>query len=244
MSTNKKTATKQKTKASDMFFLAFLAYIPLWAEPAIKSFIFTSLIDTFPIGDLAWTLILRGSCIAIWIWSALGIRNASIKNCSYDVLEAGNEKPKPAQWGISAAIAAVFIAVWVIINLDLHAERFANLIVFTDYVYFTTEYIFFAFQAALIALIIAFAHKGCEICFGKSGKMKYIPWGGIIQGLLWGIVNYVTAIINYGTGAALSSLPYALAMIVMGVAYGAVHVIMGCRLRYSIPFIILMFILI
>lgn len=218
-----------------MFFLAFLAYIPLWAEPAIKSFIFTSLIDTFPIGDLAWTLILRGSCIAIWILSALGIRNASIKNCGYDVLEAGNEKPKPVQWSISAAIAAVFIAVWVIINLDLHAERFANLIDFT------TEYIFFAFQAALIAIMIAFAHKGCEICFGKSGKKKYIPWGGIIQGLLWGILNYISAIAEHGASAAVTSIPYTLTMIVMGVAYGAVHVIMGCRLRYSILFVIPMF---
>ena len=65
MANNKVKA--KKIKASDMLFLAVIAYLCQLVEPIIHYVIkWTPLIDNVPLGDKWWTLILRVLCCAVW----------------------------------------------------------------------------------------------------------------------------------------------------------------------------------
>lgn len=212
---------KIKTKASDMLFLAVLAYLACAAVyPLIEYLIvWTPLIDTIQIGNKAWTAIAQiVSCLA-WGASAYFIWRAS-KKCGFDPVGAIN-KPKAIEWTVLISGTVVFAAVFVIID-----KGFAGIVanVRSGVMYL----IFMAVQVAIRCLVISLAQKWGELAFPKwSG---YIPYGGIVLGLLMFTVNLIS-----GGGEITALILFAIHLY-----FGALFTFSGKKLWLLTPAVYLM----
>ena len=84
-------------------------------------------------------------------------------------------------------------------------------------------------RACLIASILAYAHRALRLRFSWSAA-RYVPWGGVVAGLVLGAVMFLAA------GAAV-----ALATLVSTVLLGLIHVLNGESLRTTAVFTALVF---
>ncbi len=224
----KKTKAK-KIKASDMLFLAIIAYLCQLAEPVLKSLIIdTPVIDYIPLGNTVWTLILRALCCVIWAL-ALGLIIKSSKNCGFNPLKTEG-KLSGVQWLLTIVGALIFISVLIALDGSIKAvfERFSNIGNFIETV---TYFIFLAFQVALIVITLALGQKFGDLVFTKGNK--FVPYGGIVLGVCMMVTNLITG------GLSLN------AVLVFGIQliYGMIFVFSGKKSLIAAPFIYLMFVM-
>lgn len=235
------TKIKSKTKASDMLFLAALAYLSLLLESVFKGLIVENLYSVITIGDFWWTMILRALCIGAWVLAATGLRRMSVKDCGFDVLDKNEGKPSKLQMILFFSAIAVFLIYCTIDNWESLVHTVKSIISLEKFVYIFTMYIYLAFEALVVVLVIAFAQKGGDLLFGKG---KYIPYGGIFLGICWSIVFFFSGLdklTEYETWQTLI-LP-SLGMLLYGILFGVFHLLSGRKTRFALPFIVITFVL-
>ena len=224
------TKTTVKTKASDMFFLAALAYLLTLAAPIFNSFA--------PQNNVVVALILRIVCMAIWAFGAFGLVRTAKKDCGFEVIDVKN-KPSALQWILASVLTVAFIVYCVIDGAEEYASAFRSFKNASDIIYFVSYYIMNAVQACAVALIVVFAQKGGDIAFGLG---KYIPYGGIALGLCWAIAQLFTSLefINFNVFSMLISMLW---MLAYGVIFGVIYLLIGKKPIFALPLIAVAFML-
>ena len=104
MSTQKQTVKTPKTKASDMFFLAAIAFILLLAEPMLNTL--------FSVSGFAKTVATRAVCIVIWAFGAKGLVNLAKKDCNFEIFKK-EKSLSPVQWTVISIFAAAVLGYFV-----------------------------------------------------------------------------------------------------------------------------------
>ncbi|MDR0531345.1 MAG: hypothetical protein LBG83_04685 [Oscillospiraceae bacterium] len=128
---------------------------------------------------LHWIL----TCVIWGAFSFMLIRSARKKH-AFDIF-AFREKLRPANWLICFAALAICIVLSVIGWEGFKtAKEFQNL----GLLMFVFQYVYYAFEAVLVFLIVAFGQKAGEAAFSR----KNIPWGGMLAGLTWGLAHMLT----------------------------------------------------
>ena len=230
---NTRTKTKKiKINASDLLFLATLVYLSQLIENIFHDLIqWTPLIDTLPLGNVWWTLILRVLCIASWT-GVIYVVVKSSKKCGYDPVEKVSGVKK-LEWIAPLVITLLFCAyfVWSDGGLVVLFEKLGNMGGLVG----TVSYpIFLAFQVALMVLVIALSQKAFEAIFPKA--WRYIPFGGFFLGLCMTLANLISSISVGGVNAL-----GLIIMISIQALFGVVYVLTGKRATLAFPFIYLMF---
>lgn len=96
-------------------------------------------------------------------------------------------------------------------------------------VLFIFQYLYYFAEGFLISLVIVFAQKAFEKWFVK----EFIPYGGIVLGLVWGLAHIVSkGSVMVGIFAMLS-----------GFLFGAAYLFVNRDYRKALPLVILLFIL-
>ena len=219
-----------KTKASDMFFLAAVAYLLTLVAPILGSLISQN--------TLTSVIITRILSMAAWLLGAWSLARSAKKDCGFDII--GNyAKPTRLEWILASVATVAFIAYCIIDGADKYIITFQSLATATDYTYLITYYLMNAVQALVITLIIALAQKGGALAFGLG---KYIPYGGIALGICWAAANLLgnTSYISMDTAGILLS---ALWMLIYGTVFGIFYLLIGQKPRYALIFIATAFVI-
>lgn len=96
------------------------------------------------------------------------------------------------------------------------------------------QYIYYLFETVLVLLIIAFGQQYGELAFQMKSKWHHkIPWGGIICGISWGMVHFLTK----------GSLSIGLTAAFCSILYGITYLLVKKNVRYAYLIITFMFIL-
>lgn len=94
--------------------------------------------------------------------------------------------------------------------------------------HFVAQHIYYAIEVVLITMLVAFAQEVGDALF----KPRWIPYGGIMLAILWGLPH----ILWHGLADGLGSVAFAL-------LYGLAFLIMRKNIRRSFMLIFLMFVL-
>lgn len=222
------TVKNKKIKASDMFFLAALAFLALLAYPIFRSIV----LEKFYLGGFAWTLVIRAACIAIWIFSGLGLVKMAKKECGLSLFE--NNKPTKLEWILTSALAAAFVAYLIIANFNLYAANVLGLVNAHNIILAITREIFNLFKACILTLIITFTQKGFDAIFKFGNK---IPFGGIVLGIFWVIMALLASDVALMWQTWVGLLAY-------GIVLGLIYTLSGEKTKYALPFIAVIYVLI
>jgi hypothetical protein len=108
----------------------------------------------------------------------------SAKKLNFNLLKQ-KEKLTVSNWLIVLAVLAVNIAIGI-----LDWNGFKPVIEFQSrgLIQFIFQYLYYAFEAVLVFLVVAFGQKAGELLF----KNEKFPWGGLLAGLTWGLVHMLT----------------------------------------------------
>ncbi len=226
------TVKNKKIKASDMFFLAALAFLALLAEPIFRSLVLENFFYAIDIGSFGWTLLLRTVCITIWIFSGLGLVKMAKKECELSIFE--KNKPAKLEWILTASITTAFAAYFIITNFNIYAANILGLVNIRNITLFLTLCIFNLFKACILTLIIAFIQKGFDAIFKFGNK---VPFGGIVLGIIWVIMALASS------GVAIMWQTW-VGLIVYGTVLGLIYTLSGEKTRYALPFIAVVYVLI
>ena len=161
---------------------------------------------------------------AVWGLMSWGILRFARKRYGYDLF-AKKEKPATWQWGVVAAlvIASLVYSWW-----DWNGSKVVREFNANGPVKFLFQYVYYCFEAALVLLIIAFGQEAFERWFHN----KYIPYGGMLAAVTWGIAHFFTKGSATGFGIMLSAL-----------VYGCIYLLVNRDIRKAYPIIWLMFVL-
>lgn len=96
------------------------------------------------------------------------------------------------------------------------------------FVTFIFQYMYYAFETALIILTMAFGQQFGE----RLWKHPNVPWGGIFLGITWGINHALTKELAVGLFSLFASI-----------LYGIVYILVKKNVRYAYPIVYLMFVL-
>ena len=93
---------------------------------------------------------------------------------------------------------------------------------------FVFQYIYYLFETMLVTLVLVFSQKAFEKWFRKA----YIPYGGVILALTWGIGHFVSKDILTG-----------ISCLIVSFAYGSFYLISNRDVLKTYLFVSIMFIL-
>lgn len=96
------------------------------------------------------------------------------------------------------------------------------------FITFIFQYIYYAFETALMILTIALGQQFGE----RMWKHPNVPWGGILLGVTWGINHTLT-----------KELAVGLLSLCTAILYGIAYILVKKNVRYAYPIIYLMFVL-
>ena len=94
---------------------------------------------------------------------------------------------------------------------------------------FVYQYVYYIFEMLLAGLIISLSQKAFDGILGKSSN---IPWGGLVLGLSWGLIHYLTK----------GSLFFALFAFVIAIIFGVIFNLVGKDLKKTWPLMYLVFV--
>ena len=94
---------------------------------------------------------------------------------------------------------------------------------------FAFQYLYYLAEGFLISLVIVFGQKAFEKWFVKD----YIPYGGIVLGIVWGLAHIISK----------SSVVVGIFAMLSGFLFGAAYIFVNRDYRKALPIIILLFIL-
>ena len=174
-----------------------------------------------------WKLILHwiATCVLWGIVSYLLIQIAKRK-LDFNVCVKGS---KMKLWQLITVAAAVIISV--VISYFAWNSRFKVIVEFNNlgWLRFIFQYLYYMAETVLVLLIIVFGQKALDIWT----KKHFIPWGGIICGLTWGLIH----IISRGS----FDLQLGLISAVFCLLYGAVYLLTNRDAKISWVILFLMF---
>lgn len=224
----------QVVKARDFLDLGLTAFAGLGMEIVLmfieKSIGIDRIINSQLIQDvLHWIM----TCI-IWGVVTMVLIKKSRDKFNYSVF---NDMNKPTKKGIILTIVLFIITILIGIALwngqfKPIAEFYKKCSIYGSYggvIAFIFQYIYYAFEAMLMVLIIAFGEKIGEIKFGKN---KRIPYGGILLALTWGLVHILTKDLTTGIFG-----------VIIAIVYGYTYLALNKNFKYSYITIMLMFML-
>lgn len=217
-------STKAKPSSAVTFFvLSVLSLAGLFLEAPVlqgEQFIYNKKYFQFTITEsiVHWVLI-------CFIWGIIGalLMYVSSRVYKFDLTKADK---KPSMSGMAVTVLLLAAAVltryfvwdgWKIAQ-DFHRSGWFQSIF---------QYIYYLFEVLLVLLTVAFAQE----CGDRAFKTKYVPWGGILLALTWGLSHIITQ------GDLVVGLSYALYSILFGIAFLCVKK----NIYISYPVIVLMF---
>lgn len=215
----------KKITGADYLYLALYAFAGIGMELILVNVIEPLLgvsIETYTVTQniIHWIVI----CI-IWLIAGILIINLAKKNYGFDLWE---NKNKLKGWQYIGIILCLGISIsahyldWGGFKTFLEFQRLGIL-------RFLFQYIYYLMEAFLISLIIIFGQKACEKWFHN----EYIPYGGIILALTWGLIHIVSK------GSVMTGVLSAFG----GFMYGSAYLIVGKDYKKALPLMSLMFIL-
>ena len=219
MSTKKQAVKAPKTKASDMFFLAAVAFVLLLIEPMFNTF--------FNVSGFNKTIISRSAYTVIWVFCSKLLMNSAKKECGFEIFK--KEKPlSPVGWVVLSVATAAIVGYFVWNKLSVFEIIFKNIAVIKVVMAYISMIIVNIAKALVITIFIAFIQKGLSI---SCKKAKWVPLGGIILGLIWCGMFLLASV---GTVFQWTNLIYQLAY---GLSLGILFVLADNKARYAFPFI-------
>ncbi len=224
-----------KTKPSDLLFLSVLIFFTLFVERILNRLIRGFFYDRIPLGNLGWTLVLRGLCCLAWGFFVVFFLRCARKNCQFDLLKSGEPLTK-WHYLLSVLLAVAFVVYNIVDNIVQKSYNFSRYgDVWSNIVGNVSAYLFYAFDAAIVFLVIALAQNAFDLWMKKneagSKLLLYIPFGGVVLGLLQSAVNLMTG------GGWLSVL----VLLCMDLIFGVVYVAAGKKTTLAFPLLLLMF---
>ena len=225
MSTQIKTQKIKKTKVSDIFFLAAIAFLLFLIEPV--------LIALIGMRGFGLTIAARAICIVAWVFCAKGLINTAKKECGWDMLDKKNA-PSALQWALVSVITAAVVAYFVWNKYYVITSNITSLTTAKNIIAFSSMILLNAFKAIAITLFLAFVQKGCELSF-KAGK--WLPLGGVALGIIWAIMFILSGSAMWGSPAGFDWF-YSIYQFAFGLVCGIVFVATGNRARYAFPFMV------
>jgi len=171
-----------KEKGWKYLLLSFGAFLGMCLE-----FIHTYIWEPFVFGNelTTWQTILHWiiTCLTWGTAAYLLVRIAKNK-LGFDILTKGK---KMKLWQVSAALFGIVISISAIY---LHWGEFRVVMEYNNgLLLMFFQYIYYLVETLMILLIIIFAQKALEIWT----KKRNVPWGGIICGLTFGIIHFISS---------------------------------------------------
>ena len=182
-------AARQKQRAVTFAVLGLICMLGLCFEFVViifEQFVFDKTYYQFTITESIthWVLISV-------IWGLLGLVLFYVSSRVYG-FDFSKKKQLPSKKKMIICFAAIIAA------FSLKLAVYGGWKPYLDFIrsgwfQFIFEYIYNLFQAMIILIMAVFAQEAVERLL-KSHKIKlaYIPWGGIVLGLSWGVINTVT----------------------------------------------------
>jgi hypothetical protein len=164
------------------------------------------------------------TCIT-WGLMAVYLYRTAKKDNDFDLLK---EKNPMMKWQYVAVVISLLYSTaisylsWDGFKVLIEFERKGPL-------QFTFQYIYYAFEAVLILLIIVFAQKAFEEWIGNTK----VPYGGVICGVTWGLVHMFTK----------QSILIGLEGLLLGFVLGAAYLFVNRDIKKAYVVVFLMFIL-
>jgi hypothetical protein len=171
------------------------------------------------------------TCI-VWGIAAYTMHFYSKKRLKFNLFDY-KEKPNEKELLLSILIL-LFATVIMTVSWNFQFKPLAEYTSYVDLygkmggVAFLFQYIYYCFEAVLIVWTIAFGQKAGELIF----KNKYIPWGGIVCGITWGLPHLFT-----------NDLAVGILGFLVSIFYGVTYLLVKKNIRYAYPLIFLMFVL-
>lgn len=210
--------SKKVNKASDYLGYALYAFGGLGIEillSAIENFLYGSSYKMWSDGQiiLHWMI----TCI---IWGSLGlILKKQLKPICTDSIKKSN------------CLVGIIVFSISLIYTSFLWGGFKPIIEFSNLGMgkFLFQYMYYAFEALLILIIIAHGQKAFELWFKN---IHYVPFGGILLAATWGLIHIFTQ----GSLTGLYT-------VIQGLLYGSIYLILNQNLKFSYIVITLMFML-
>ena len=163
------------------------------------------------------------TCI-LWGASAFGVITLAKKKGDFDIFQKG-EKVELWKWIV---IILIIIGSLVISYIDWKGFKVLKEFMANGPLKFVFQYIYYIFEVLLVTLILVFSQKAFEEWF----KNPYIPYGGIIVALTWGIGHFFTK--NFMTG---------IITMLSGLAFGSVYLLVNRDIKKAYIILWLIFVL-
>lgn len=214
-----------KSKGITFFLLALLAFSGLGLELIlgllIEPLLFGKSMPDFTVLEniLHWVF----TCI-VWAAVAYGLLRVSQKNGTNPLRQ--KEKIGCGRWLIAVLLLAVSIAVSI---WDWNGFKILKEFEYNGLLMFIFQYIYYIFETVMVLLIIIFGQQAGEIWF----KKRWVPWGGILVALTWGLVHSLTK----------GDLLIGLVACFDGLLYGIAYLVVKRNVTIAYPLILLMFVL-
>ncbi len=161
--------------------------------------------------------------IICWGVISFSLIKYSKKKLDFDVILA----VKPTRNGIIISILLT-IACVVINAFDWGVLKVVGEFQSKGLLLFLFQYVYYLFEVVLVVLILAFGQKFGEVL---TGKIRLIPWGGIILCFTWGAIHSLTQ----------GSLYVGIGVMTFSLIYGVIYLLLNRNFKYSYILIALAF---
>lgn len=161
--------------------------------------------------------------IICWGVISFSLIKCSKKKLDFDVILA----EKTTRNGIIISILLT-IACIVINAFDWGVLKVVAEFQSKGFLLFLFQYVYYLFEVVLVVLILAFGQKFGEVL---TGKIRLIPWGGIILCITWGAIH----ILSQG------SLHVGIVVMTFSLIYGVIYLLLDRNFKYSYILIALAF---
>ncbi len=215
----------KKAAGWNYLLLSLLAFAGLGLE-AVLAFGIEPAVYGKPLGEwstlqniLHWT----ATCL-LWGLTAAALISVARKRYGIDLLAKG-DKVRVWQW----VLVGVLIAFSLVVSyIDWNGIKVIKEFNANGPLKFVFQYVYYVFETGLMMLILVFA----QLAFEKWFKNRYVPYGGIILALTWGMGHIFTK--DYTTG---------IITMISGLAFGSVYLLTGRDVRKCYPVMFAMFVL-
>lgn len=169
-------------------------------------------------------------CILHWVmtcalWGAVIVWLVKRAKLGLDLMQKG-QPMSAARWALVGLCVAFSL---VTSYLDWKGFKVVREFRANGWLKFIFQYIYYAFETGLVALIIVFGQKAFEGWFGHDR----VPYGGILAALTWGLAHILTK------GSLATGLLCALSGFLFGVSYLLVN--RDFKLTYLVVFVMFVF---
>lgn len=219
----------KESNANDFLWLALYAFSGLGME-ILLVWIETRLFGTAMANFSTWQMLTHWLLtIAIWMIMAILLIHLAKRQHNFALLEQ-RDRPKP-----SHIIASIGIALALIIALSIAWQGFKPWLELQRLgaVKFVFQYLYYAAEVVLITLIIVFGQEAGERALKHRALPSFIPWGGIVLGLTWGLIHILTQN-NLGTG---------ILSFFSAIAFGVIYLLLNKNVFWAYGFIAIVFML-